>query len=168
MIARGSRREEERMSDPGRIGVIVALLLAAAAVALGGCGDDDEEEALSKDEYLAQGNEICERFTGEIDQIGAETLPEQGKPSARQLSRFAAEIVPVIENAMTELQQLPPPEGDEEQLDAFFAAVDDAIAKYEQAADNPSEAQRIFAADPPGEAQRIADEYGLTACGEER
>jgi hypothetical protein len=156
------------MRDRGWAKAMVALLLAAGALLVVACGDDDEDDSLSREEYLAQGNEICESFTGEIDRIGAQTFPKKGEPSPRQLSRFAAEIVPVIEQAQVELRELPAPEGDEEQLNAFFAAVDDAIAKYEQAAENPDQAQQIFAADPPGEAQRIADEYGLTACGESR
>jgi hypothetical protein len=150
---------------------LIAVLFLGAG--LSACGDDDgdeeaAQEALTKEEYLAQGNEICERFTGEIDQVAAETFPNQGDPSPKQLSTFAGEIVPIIEQAMGQLQELPPPEGDEEQLDSFFAAVDQAIADYQRAADNPDQAQQIFAADPPGEAQKIADEYGLTACGEER
>jgi hypothetical protein len=155
----------------------LTMLLGVIALSLGlsACGGDDEdegaEEALTKEEYIAQGNQICERFTDEIDQLGAETFPkrvEQGQPSPQQLSTFAAGIVPIIEQAKADLQELPAPEGDEEQLDAFFAAVDDAVAQYQQAADNPQEAQQIFAGDPPGEAQEIADEYGLTACGENR
>jgi hypothetical protein len=141
---------------------------------LSACGGDDDEdegteqEALTKEEYIAQGNRICERFLGQTDQIAADTFPQQGEPSPAQLSEFAGKVGPVISEGIAELRELPPPEGDEEQVAAIYDAADDAVAQYEQAAENPQEAQEIFEGDPPREAQRLSDEYGLTACGENR
>ena len=144
--------------------VVVALALTGA-----GCGDDDEPagtggssggDALTKEQFLEQGNAICAAGNAELDAEGA-TLGTA--PTPGEIEDFALnELVPNVQNQIDELRGLTPPEGDEETVDEILKAAEEGVAAIEQ---NPASAFDDGGADPFGQANQLAADYGLVACG---
>ena len=148
-----------------------AALLAVVALALigAGCGDDDDSgdssnpdggDALTKAQFLRQGNAVCAAGNAELEAEGA-TLGTE--PSPQDIEDFALdELVPNIRNQIDALRELAPPAGDEDEVDAILTAAEDGVEAIEQ---DPASAFNDGSADPFDEANQLAAEYGLTACG---
>ena len=143
-------------------------LLAAVAVAVG-CGGGDEEEALSKAEYVKQGNEICADFNQDVGKDAEKAFA--GLKSEKDLTpdkarEFFDAALPKFETAVADLDALGPPEGDEDTVKAIIDAGKSDAKKIEEAKDD-DEAIRGFvlgeSATP--EFDQKAEAYGLADCG---
>ena len=141
----------------------IALLFALAAL-FAGCGDDDSgdsgdsgsTETLTKAEFIEQGNAICAEGNKKLDKLFPQAPGQPGTPAFDDFA--ATKIIPNIEAQVRAIDELPAPEGDEEQVDAIISAADDALAKLDE---DPS----LIAGDVFAEANRLASDYGLTVCG---
>jgi hypothetical protein len=152
-----------------RIMAVAALVLATGLIAAG-CGDDDDDTttsaattttgatgatgatgtagpALSEDEFLEQGNEICDQVNQTIN---------EGNPGDEQF--ITQEVVPSIEDALAELGQLTPPEADQEQ---YAQLLDEGQEGLESLKDDPG----AFGPDTFDEFNRTANQLGLDKCG---
>jgi hypothetical protein len=153
-----------------------AILLFAGMLAVGliaaGCGDDGDESsdtgtdtvatALTKEEFLAQGNAICKQGAVEIEGA-AEQLFGSGQPTPEQLETFANDtLIPGIRDQIDQIRALAPPEGDEEKVNSMLDKAEDAVAELEA---NPQSAFRE-GNDPFAEVNRELAAYGLTTCAE--
>ena len=147
-----------------------AFLLAAVALALvaAGCGDDDDSgdsgdgsaTALTKEEFLQQGNAICANGNAELDAVTANFGPGT---SPAEIEAFVTDtLVPNVQGQIDDLSALTPPEGDEEEVEAILTAAEDALAEVEEV---PSTVTEDGGTDPFNEANRLAEDYGLVACG---
>jgi len=134
--------------------------VTAALFAIGCGGDDDDGSSLSKQEFLKQGNEICAKGNQELDQAAQKTF-SGGPPSAEEASAFVNdELIPNVEDQVSQLRDLSPPEGDEDEVNAILDAADEGLSKSE---DDPA---GVFQeGDPFAEANKLARDYGLVACG---
>lgn len=153
-----------------RLIVLFAAVLTMALVA--GCGSSDdstetveETVALTKAEFIEQGDQICEQAEkdseSEAEEFAEENDFELEKASEEQLEEAIAEVlVPALDRQVEELDALAAPEGDEEQVEAIVVALEDASADV---ADDPSQA---FEGEPLKEASKLAKEYGFEVCGE--
>jgi hypothetical protein len=143
--------------------IVTAMLVGGLAIGLiaAGCGDDDdgdEAASLTKEEWIAQADEICAQGNEEIGQQAGEVFGG-GPPSAAEERRFAEEVVvPNIEEQVADVKALSPPEGDEEQVDAIIAAAEEGLA---QAEENPLAINE----DALDEATQLMAEYGSKVCG---
>jgi len=145
----------------------MSLALIAA-----GCGSSDdstdtveETVTLSKTEFIKQGDQICERAEKESETEAEEFAEENDfeleKASEEQLEEAIGEVlVPALDRQVEEIKALGAPEGDEEQVEAITAALEDASADV---ADDPSQA---FEGEPLEKASKLAKEYGFEVCGE--
>ena len=101
--------------------------LAAAGLIVAGCGSDSSSSttsttALTKSEFLAQGNAICAKGNKAINQAAQETFNKQ-QPSASQLNQFATQtLIPNIQQQIDGIKALPAPSGDEAQVTAIVTA----------------------------------------------
>jgi hypothetical protein len=145
--------------------IVLAVIGAGAAFATAGCGGDDDDTttaALSKQEFIAQGDEICAKADKELDQASRETF-DQGKPSQQEVEQFATDsLVPNIQGQIDAIRALGIPEGDEEQINA---TLDDAQEAVDRLAQDPSQLED----GPAGrQLQAAGDElqqYGFKKCG---
>jgi hypothetical protein len=143
--------------------IAIATTGAVLAIAAAGCGggDDDTTAAatLTKDEFIAQADEICAAGDQEIaaaaDDLGASPSPEE----ATQLVTDVA--LPSVREQRDSIAALGAPEGDEDDVEAILDALDEAIAAVEA---NP-EAVFSNGDDPFADVDRLAQDYGLTDCG---
>lgn len=134
----------------------VVVLLAAGAAA--GCGG---EEALTKSEFLKQGNAICAKGTKKIEAAAKKTFAK-GEPSKKEITKFAEdEAIPAVEKQVSDLRELEPPKDDKDKVKKIVDSADGALSK---AKDDPA----ILASDkdPFAEANKLASDYGLKKCAE--
>ena len=138
---------------------ILAIALAAGALAAG-CGD---EETDPKEEYIAQGDEICALGTFEV---GNKARARYGKPfpPPEQASQFARQVIaPTLQReVVVKLRQLTPPEGDEQMVDAIYDELERALARLRSNPDLITQPNTGGAFD---EANMLARDYGFKQCG---
>lgn len=155
----------------------IALLAALAALALivAGCGGGSDSteststSSLTKAAFVKQGNAICAKTEKEIIE-GVGRFVKEGNPlkpkplTEKQLAEIAERVlVPKVRRQIDEIRALGIPSGDEQEVEAFFAAAEEALKETEE---DPS----LFGkggAGPFAEANKLAREYGLTVCGAE-
>jgi hypothetical protein len=162
---------------------------AISALVGAACGGD---EALSKDEYIAQGNAICEDGNVQLEAIILEffaDLPEESTPEEFAelfAGDFIDQFTAAIEGQLADLRDLAAPEGDENLLAALYDDVEAVMDELNRLADDaaagdPAAIERLAARetdeDPSHGSLRVAAtsfdevdmraiEYGLTVCGE--
>jgi len=160
------------------LGLLLALALLGAACAA--------DEALSKDEYIAQGNAICEDANARFEAISSEfyaDLPEDSTPEkfVEVFSEFIDEVTAVMEGHLADLRDLAAPEGDEELLAALYDDIDAVMGALNELADaaaagDPEAIEQLASREDPGhgglriastafdEVDEQAIEYGLNVC----
>jgi hypothetical protein len=158
---------------------IIALLAALAAISMivAGCGGSDDStdstagsdsSALTKAEFLKQGNAICAKGEKELNEefekfAEEENLSENKPPTEAQLTKASEEFfLPIIKEQVEGIRELSPPAGEEQQVDKLLTAAEEGIEKAEE--DPASLANEKE--DPFAEANEMANKYGLTKCGE--
>ena len=150
-------------------GTTIGVLAVCAAVGLGaaGCGGDDDDSttesaatALSKEDFIAQADQICADGDDAIDEAGQEQFAS-GQPTDEELSQFFVDtVLPTLSDEVTEIRTLGVPEGDEDEVTAILDSVDQAV---EDATADPE--SLLGNSDPFGEANELATAYGLEVCG---
>ena len=163
--------------------VAVLGLLLSFAVAGAACGGDT---ALSKEEYLAQANALCEEANAQLEAVQAEfdDLPEASDVQAFAdpvVADFVERFTAVLENQLADLRALAAPEGDEDLLAGIYDDLDvvaraipelaaaaaagdlDAIEQLTSQEDRGHAGLRLVAA-AFSDLNTRANEYGLTVC----
>lgn len=162
----------------GVLGLLLALALLGAA-----CTGD---EALSQDEYIGQGNAICEDANARLEAISSEfyaDLPEDSSPEefVEVFSEFIDQVTVVSEGQLADLRDLAAPEGDEELLAALYDDIEAVLGALNDLADaaaagDPAAIGQLASREDPGhgglriaatafdEVDKQAIEYGLTVC----
>ncbi len=134
----------------------VTVLLALAA----GCGGDSAP-APTKDEFVAQANEICLEGDKEL-RAASQDLAAEGRPSDEEINQFISdEVVPNIEDQAAQIRDLGAPEGDEDQVNAIVDALDQAVEETKADPGGVSGGSGT----PFDEVNQLAQDYGLTDCG---
>lgn len=102
----------KNLSPVAVLGLLLALALLGAA-----CAGD---EALSKDEYIAQGNAICEDTNARFEVFFSEFFADLTEESTLEefaemfVGDFADQFTAVIEGQLADLRDLAAPEGDQD------------------------------------------------------
>lgn len=153
----------------------VALLaaLAALAIVVAGCGSGggstESTSSLTKAEFVKKGNAICAKTEKEVAEGVAKftkehNFSEKKPPTAKQIAELAEEVlVPKVRKQIDEIRALGIPSGDEKEVEAIFAAAEEALKETEE---DPS----VFGKGGVGpfvKANKLSREYGLTVCGAE-
>ncbi len=140
-----------------------ALLTVLATGSLTACGDD----APSASEWAADIVPICQRLETER-QTAAAALPTDSAPSVEQLMTFLADFTPAFQTAAAEIKDVDRPEGLDDEIDEFEAALDGVIASWQKASTDPAAAQAELDADgQTPETLRLEESstaVGLDAC----
>ncbi len=148
-----------------RIAAASASLLALGAIAIVGCGGNDDTStttaAISKDDFITQGNQICAEGNKAFNAAAQEAF-SGGKPTDAEMSKFVDEtVVPTVQGQIDDLRALGVPAGDEDQVNAILDAAQSGVDALEA---DPT----LFSSgsgDPFAEANKLANDYGLTECG---
>ena len=164
---------------------ILALLAGVLAVALiaAGCGSSDDDTGgetsadagvqivtsdLSKEEFIAEADEICAAADGEINEEVEAFAEENGidtseEPSDEVKEELVTEVIlPNIEGQADGIEELGAPEGDEETITEIVEGLRTAVA---ETGDDP--AAVIDGGEGPFEdVNKQARAYGFESCGE--
>ena len=145
----------------------VTVLALAACVLAAGCGPfgggDDE---LTKDELIAQGDEICQR--GRDQYLELQKNPPQ---TAEASAALTSKLIEITEAEIADLRELDPPAESEQALDAYLDAREAGVdvlreglaAAEDQDAEAYAEAQAKIAEGQVHRA-RLAEEVGFSEC----
>jgi len=145
--------------------------VAAIAVALWGCGDDDSSAGggssggkSARAEFVEQANAICEEGKERgLEAMGAYAKEHPGSGLSQQEQLAVAlqkAFLPELQKQVDEIRQLEPPAGDEQQVEAFLVATEEAV---EASSKGPASTGDQF--DPNFDrSARLARAYGLSGC----
>jgi len=136
----------------------VALLLFALLIA--GCGSSSDE-ALSKSEFLKQGNAICAKNAKAREEAIVEVIKTHDPNASIKENREEAvqKILPIYEDTAEQIADLGAPKGDEAKVEALAEAMEEAATKLHA---NPGSA---FSQNTPFvKPNKMAESYGLDAC----
>lgn len=140
-------------------------------MATAGCGSDDDEEALSKPEYVKQGNAICDKFNKQIETDFEKILAgitREKDLTAGKARAFMEAATPKFASTIEDLRALEPPEGDQETVDKIYEAADTERAKIEESLeDDDAVRQLVLSSDVTPEFEKQAKAYGLDTCAAE-
>jgi hypothetical protein len=152
--------------------ILTAIVLSVGAFALVACGGDDDggdgggEEPLTKEEYVAQAQQICDDAQAQADEVSARIQQEVGNDPAKlegAITQATQELVPIVRDSIDRIAALTPPEDLQDAEDRFVSATDELFA---QAEEDPSVLQSGEQEDSPEaqEAEDAAKELGLEGC----
>lgn len=138
---------------------------AIAAIAVAGCGSSSNSTsgatALTKAEFLKQGNAICKKGNQQIN-AAANKLFGGKKPSSAEETKFGqSTAIPSVQSQISGVEALSAPSGDESTVKAITDAAQKALDKAKA---NQSLLNASNTAGPFAEADKLAKAYGLTAC----
>lgn len=143
--------------------MVAAAVVVVAGLLIVGCGGDDDsgEETISKQEWIDRAGQICTEGDAEINAQADEFFGEQGEPAGGELSEFVTVvIIPGTEDQINQIDDLPAPEGDEEEIDEIVVT---ARAGIEEIKEDPellgSEESSL------AEATTMIQDYGVEECG---
>ena len=145
----------------GAIGSILGLALLAVILAVGaGCGGSDGGEELTKADFVRKGNAIC----GKWQQARSDRFREVNskfKPPVTQAKREKAvlTIVEPYEDAIQGLEELDPPAGEEEKVEAMIDAAEEGWKQGQASPQTLLSSGAVFS-----KSNQLFKEYGLTEC----
>lgn len=136
------------------------LLVLGLAFAVAACGDSPP----SKSEYLADADKICKAGDKKSDEIGKDV---QADSPATEKRAALKEVGPVLNDTLSDLRGLDKPEGDGDELDKVYDAVEDGIKALDDASETPEKTEALLqgSADPFEKADKLAKGYGFKECG---
>lgn len=147
-----------------RIALVTIVFVVGAVFA--GCGDD--VKALSKEEFLKQGNAICAAGNERLDAAFTKAFGDLGdgeEPDPEVGGTFEQDVViPEIQGQIDDIRDLEPPKELADDVNTLADTTQAAVDQLKQLAkDDPAAAFRdggdLFAKVGPQ-----ADEIGLTEC----
>ena len=150
---------------------LLALALAALALTAVGCGDSDDtsgsssesEESTTRADFIAAADEICSSTAGDINAEISARFPD-GQAQEEELAEVVTEVtLPALESQYEQIGALPVPEGDEEAVDEFLEAADQAIAETEE---DPEVLLTLRGSETPFDrTNELQQEFGMKVCG---
>ena len=148
-----------------RVRPVSLALVAALALSLGAaaCGGDDR---LSREEYIAQADAICERVERQLQGLGQ-------AESVEQFARLAERAIPIVRKSFDDIEALEPPEELEAKVHEWHEVNREGLRALEDLpaaarARNRSETEQILrkADETEQRADRLGREIGLKKCAE--
>lgn len=130
--------------------LVAAVILAAAAGA--GCGGNSEEAGVTKAQFTKQANAICGKRREERAQAFKKAAPDEQEVEQVIVDKS----LPPYRQMAKEVEELPAPSDDEEQIEKIFLLMEKAAASVED---------DLTGATPAiSEANAAVRAYGLSDC----
>jgi hypothetical protein len=140
-----------------------ALLIAVFAGGVAACGDEDEGP--SKAEYIEEVDKICAKSDAETNRLAGDAFEDPEKPKPEEAQAFLKQGVPVVNEAIEDIEDVEKPKDDEEKLEEWIAATKAGATSLEEASADPETSLTALLGEPFAESEKIADEYGMKDCG---
>jgi len=156
-----------------RLIVLLAGIVAVVAL-VAGCGSSDDSStdsttALTKAEFVKQGDAICEKGSKQIETeaeaFADENNVDTGNPTDEQQEEVIEAVVgPALQTQADELGELGAPSGEEAKVTAMLEALEQGAEELES---DPGALLEENGSDPLDKANELANEFGFKACGQE-
>lgn len=130
-------------------------------------GSDGESGSVTKAAFIKEADKLCEdaekRITGEIRASNAKygINPKKGLTTAQQEAVVEDLVLPGLKVQAEELDELTPPEGDEDEIAAIVAGIEKAATEAEKVPNKLLEASKKFQA-----VAKMSVDYGMKSCGQ--
>jgi ABC-type lipoprotein release transport system permease subunit len=146
-----------------KVRATLALTAVLALAVIGaGCGSSDDDSgtsSLTKTEWIAKADAICQQGNQEIEQAAQQQFGNQ-KPTAADVQQFATgTALPNTQTQINKIRALGAPSGDEDQVNKILDTVQADIDKAKSAGDIE---ESTFA-----DGNALAKQYGLKVCGQD-
>ena len=145
--------------------VLTAVTAAVAIVTAAGCSGAGSD-ALSKEEFISQGDAVCAQLDTDAEALEAPTDEDD-------FGSYLTDLADLAKGAREELAALDAPEDGVEVRDALLEAIDTSVGSIEEAADAADDGATVGAGDLAAQAAEegsAADEqlqdYGFQECGQ--
>jgi hypothetical protein len=144
--------------------LIAALVAASIPFSLAACGGDDDEGP-SKDDYIAEVDKVCARSDAETTRLAEEAFEDPQDPQPDEAQAFLEKGLPVVKQAVEDIEEVEKPKDDEEKLEEWIAATEAGVTTLEEASQTPDTSLTALVGEPFAESEKIAEEYGMDDCG---
>ena len=143
----------------------IAGVMLGALVVIAACGGGGSS-ALSKDEFVKQGNAICQKGNDAIDSTGSSFFSDSTQqPDPATVQKFFKETVsPNVKKQVDDLDKLNPPKELQAQVDKLVADARAALTKLQEQIDKDPNAALNSNEDPFANVNKEASAIGLVAC----
>jgi len=138
--------------------LILAIGLAA------GCGGAAGGERLTKQEYAAKADTICEKYNREVRELS-------NPQNLSELEQVANQTLPILGNAIRDLKKLKPPANEQAKADQWLTQVENLQDDLTEIRDSAKDKdmQAVQAVVPKAEehnrrSNALATELGMTVC----
>jgi hypothetical protein len=157
-----------RGSRTGALALVAILTVGLVAAGCGSSSSTSTTAALTKAEFLKQGNAICKKGNQQINKVAHQTFnpkkyPNGPPPKSVQTKFVTDTVIPSVQGQIDGIKALGAPTGDEAQVKAIVDAAQSALDKAK--ADPTLMFQNNPKNDPFAKANQLTTSYGLTACG---
>ncbi len=137
---------------------------STATAASGGKQTKTHSSSLSKEEFVERADAICVREkTKGLEAMGAYAKEHQGtagQSKAEVIGEAVQKVfLPSVQSQVDQIRALGAPEGEEQEVEAILAALEEAVEEASQGAPSSARFAKSFA-----NSGTLATEYGLTAC----
>ena len=141
-----------------------AAVLLLTAVAMSGCGDGGDGERLTREEYASQADAICTKYNEQVRAL-------QNPSNIEELADAADKTLPILDDAIGELEDLEPPENEaataEDWLDQVKLLKGDLETIRDRAEEN--DLPGVQAAVPSAQqhndrSNELATQLGMSVC----
>jgi ABC-type lipoprotein release transport system permease subunit len=140
------------------VGSVMALALIAAGCGGGDDNSDSTTTSLTKGEWIAQADAICQQGNQEIEQAARQQFGNQ-KPTAAEVQQFGTgTALPNTQTQVDKIRALGAPSGDEDEVNKILDTVQADIDKAKSAGNVEDS---TFA-----DGNALAKQYGLKVCGQ--
>jgi len=163
--------------------MLTVAVAAGAGLLTAGCGiQGADAEALTKPEFVAEANAICQSSNDQLDPIfdavyaGLDDVdwddPDNQLLIFERMDVALVQAVPIIDQQLEDIGALEPPAEDKEFVETLLADQGAAIAEFTKligagaGGDQAALVALETDEDPFDDIDRRAREYGLTVCGE--
>ncbi len=162
------------MSELSRRMAAIGVGTVLVAAVFAGCGgsDSDSGGALSKEDFIAQADEICAESDAASDAFGEDFEAAYGAGDFDAAAELIEEADATTSEATDEIKALEPPEEDQATVDELFELTDQQEAlvpdliEAVRAGDNAAVTEVADEAEAlDTQTNAIADEYGFVDCG---
>ncbi len=120
----------------------LALFIASVPLACGG-GEEATERAITKAEWVARANRICIKAVKTISPQMNHTYRKHPPETDELLSLFQA-LIPALREVIDEIDAIPVPAGDEQQVAAIVGAGNETADRIEGGISDPSVRQELL------------------------
>ena len=142
-------------------------LVLAALAAVAGCGGDDGER-LTTAELASRGDAVCNRLDAEVKEVASE-FDSTITFTPDQMQQLFQKLVPKVDTAIADFEELTPPENLQAKYDAALAQVREDRKRLVAAGESQEAARALFEGgeDPFAATTTKLADVGITACSDD-